>query len=257
MTLIVAIFNVTSAARPVNATPADPWLEVKPNYYMTKSMETFNVSVLLNDITPDKRLVGVQFGLSYNTTLLEVVAVTEGPFLKNTTWAPFGTLFTYFIEPDGVYGPHVLVSDLILPNATGHWNVFPNGAGLTEPEREIATITFRGIYPQGTCALVLIRVELTDDKANAITTAPSKDGYYDIWPLLSDVNRDKRVDIRDVVFLARAFGSIVGDSRWNPRYDLVLREDNLYRDRNGANERTDIRDVTESIVKSEFGKSIP
>jgi len=117
-------------------------LTVAPNkYYASESGEVFNVTVRINDVDPASKLIAVTFRLSYDPSLLDVVDVVEGPFLPY--WASqqpgsLGTFFTNFTESDGVYGPHVLVGDLILPNATGKWNPpFPEGSGT------IATITFR------------------------------------------------------------------------------------------------------------------
>lgn len=235
--LIIAAFGLAFMPRGVKAAPEKPWLEVKPNYYMTSKMEPFNVSVWLNDIKKENRSIGVQFDLLYNDTLLEVETVTEGSFWKDPAWAPFGTVFVSQVEP-----PHVLVADLILPNETGgaHWDVFPDGSG------EIATITFNGKYPQGNCKLELkgiADVMLIDDKYNPIPTALPTPGYYEIWPLLCDVNRDKRVDILDVVLVAKAFGSFPGDPRWNPRYDT------------NRDEKIDILDL--AIFRVYFGKWIP
>jgi hypothetical protein len=140
------------------------------------------------------------------------------------------------------------VGELIFPNATNHWNVFPEGSG------KIATITFRGIYPRGSCVLGLTRVVLAAPGGIEIPHGASKNGYYDIWPLLCDVNRDKKVNIQDVCLVARAFGSVVGDIKWNPRYNLHLRPDNLDHDRNGPNEVIDINEL--AIFKNEFGKRV-
>jgi len=227
LTVTLLLANVTSIMTLINSIPLakadgpDPYLEVKPNYYNASKMETFNVSVWLNDITKEKRLIGVDFRLTYNSTLLQNVSVTEGPFLPsfpNKPDPPY-TFFIYYWETDGLYGPHVVVGDQILPS-NGEYTVFPEGSGI------IATITFKGIFPKGSCALELKDIKLTDDKANLITTLDPKNGYYQI--LFGDVNGDGKVDIKDLSLASLAYGSYGPDgpkhaypglpasSRWEP-----------------------------------------
>jgi len=234
--LMVAAFGLTFVPGGVNAKPEDPWLEVKPSYYMTSIMEEFNVSVLLNGVTAEKKLSSLEFRLLYNGTLLEVVNVIEGPFLPsfpNRPNPPY-TIFTWVNDSKvDVYGPNLLIANALIPNGTANP---PVGNG------EIAKITLRGIYPKGSCALKLDEIMLLNDKLEIIPFADPKSGYYDIWPLLCDVNRDKRVDILDVVLVAKAFGSFPGDPRWNPRYDT------------NRDEKIDILDL--AIFRVYFGKWI-
>ena len=56
-----------------------------------------------------------------------------------------------------------------------------------------------------------------------IIDADNRDRYplMKPWsPLIGDINRDGRVDIKDLVLLANAFGSLPGHPRWNPDADL-------------------------------------
>jgi parallel beta-helix repeat protein len=61
-------------------------------------------------------------------------------------------------------------------------------------------------------------------------------------PLLSDLNNDGRVNILDISILAKAYGTKLGDERWNPIADM---------DKNNV---IDIVDV--SIVARDFGKTV-
>jgi hypothetical protein len=104
----------------------------------------FNVTVSINDLSEFLNMIGIQFRLSYPDALIEPVAVYEGPFLPGyASLQPgsLGTFFVSFFEPDGIYGPHVLVGNMILPDDMGVWhNPMPKGTGV------LATITFRVIY---------------------------------------------------------------------------------------------------------------
>jgi len=87
-----------------------PELRVEPTTYeATYPNETFDINITINNLDASWKTVSVQFRLCYNATLLEVVDVQEGPFLKDPRWNLYGTYFMKFIEPDGFYGPHVLV----------------------------------------------------------------------------------------------------------------------------------------------------
>jgi hypothetical protein len=154
--------------------------------------ETFNVDVSIENLDPHWYLTGIQFRLSYDPNLIEPVAVTEGPFLKGFAAQQPGSQGTYLIsyfETDGVYGYHVLVGDLILPNGTGLWNPpWPKGSGV------FATITFRVIYQSypenNSCPLNIIdqlAVGLSDpiiQNPVDVPLAPPVNGTYTITTAL-------------------------------------------------------------------------
>jgi len=62
-------------------------------------------------------------------------------------------------------------------------------------------------------------------------------------PLAGDVNGDFKVDVRDVTAATRAFGTVPGDLRWNPRADI-----------NGDG-KIDIRDI--AFISKKFGQHYP
>lgn len=64
-----------------------------------------------------------------------------------------------------------------------------------------------------------------------------------VSPLVGDVNGDFRVDIRDIAVAAKAFGTVSGDSRWNPAADV---------NRDG---KVDLRDV--ALIAKNFGQHWP
>ena len=168
-------------------------LRVEPQQYIgpvSYVNETFSVNVTINNVETTDRLVGVHFRLSYDPTLLEVLDVQEGPFLAqfNQTPTPPYTFFVSYIEEDGLYGPHILVGEMILPNETGQWpGPFPQGNGT------IATITFNATGqptvepgPPANCTLGFVEVKLIDVLGEElpfnVTTS-----YYQIPPMLYPV----------------------------------------------------------------------
>jgi len=112
-----------------------PWLEIVPNTSTILNRSEFTVGVYIRELSEAWNLTAVQLKLSYNTTLLEFVNATEGPFLPD--FAAHGTYPIIIAEHD-----YVLLGDMILPNATGYWEIpeFPNGEGL------VFTVTFKPLH---------------------------------------------------------------------------------------------------------------
>jgi len=119
--------------------PPMPILKVQPSTYII-TQKIFNISVAVSDLSAEQRVIGAQFRLLYNSTYLQVIDVTEGPFFPSFPQRPDPpyTIFTWYDEPDDpLYGSHVAVLDVLYPNDTGDYpGPFPEGQGV------IATITF-------------------------------------------------------------------------------------------------------------------
>jgi len=156
-----------------------PSLTVTPTLStVTHTGEIFNVTIDIKSLDRDWRLIGAEFKLRYNTSILETKEnwISEGPFLQQ--FAPYGTWFTSFVEHD--YG---LVGILILPNATGvYTKPFPEGNGT------LATITFNATYlpwePTPSYVLQLNDTLLIDVNIDPINHTVSH-GYYEIGPYLA------------------------------------------------------------------------
>lgn len=172
--LIAMLFSLTITAllngmiTPVFAQAAKPKLKLEPKYHFGEELgEEFDVNVTIYDVNASLHLIGIHFRLSYDMTILKLVDVSQGGFLPkfNQTPTPPPTLFVWNTEESGIYGSHLVVGDILLPNATGHWpGPYPEGNGT------VATITFRVIYqpvepdPTKPCLLKFIEVKLLDDQ---------------------------------------------------------------------------------------------
>jgi len=145
----------------------------------------FDVNIKMNQLDKNWKLIGVQFRLDYDALLVEPVSVTEGPYMTDPYYAPYGTFFVSYFET--IPQPHVLVGDLILPDGMGNWNPpflggvdpdYVNGSGI------IATIRFRiiqQIYPMTMVGDFHLWDELAvDPDANEIPNDPSIDGTVTI-----------------------------------------------------------------------------
>jgi hypothetical protein len=177
-----------------------PYLEVKFVDTGTNSItlgpepvigDTFEAEVWIKNLHFAWYLVGVQYRLSYCPTLLNVTNVKKGPYLSShnqTNDLPF-TWFTAILEPDGTYGAHVLVGELILPNGTGQWPAPLPGADPPE-DGLIATITYKvlaqdrsictNIPSNYTCTLKFKQTKLIDKFGKPIPTAAPVNGTVTI-----------------------------------------------------------------------------
>jgi len=122
-TVLVSNPTITFAAESTPVIFVDPQTQVA-GY----RGELMTVNVNIADLASDSNLVGVQFGLRYDTTLLEVESVTYGDFLR--AYGP--TYNVSYVEDD-----HVIVLIMLMPP----WSEpFPEGSGT------LATITFKATY---------------------------------------------------------------------------------------------------------------
>lgn len=135
-----------------------PWLEVSPTsivYGPDLALgEEFDVKIIIKNLSPLSQLIAYQVRVGYNPTLLQVVSVSEGGFLTDPRWNLHGTYFISRVTSFPPYGPHVIFGDILLPNATGYWDMtnWPLAPGpdvdpIWPPvDTVLATIRFRVIY---------------------------------------------------------------------------------------------------------------
>ena len=168
-------------------------LSVTPSeYYASRIGEEFSINITISNVEEEQHLVGLNFRVSYNDSLLEVIDVAEGPFLRQFNQTPTEpyTFFIYYIDPatsfpnGTIVPPSVVIGLMLMPNGTGQWpGPFPEGEGT------LATITFRAINqsaePQGplSCNFHIFDVTIIDDEGNDLSYTV-EDGYYEI-PQLS------------------------------------------------------------------------
>jgi hypothetical protein len=195
-------------------------MSVDPSSKIAKSLnQTFAIKIDLYNVTSDMNVVGFQFRLSYNSTLLEIVQVDSGTFLEDFAGAPNGGVL--------YYGPYiatgeVLLAGFIVPDKSGTWHSpFPSGNGT------VATIEFKVIYqpiglqnPWAYCNLTLFDTIIGDYHANPLLHN-TQNGLYGVVPTpLGDLNYDGTVNILDAILFAKSFGSRPGDPNWNPDADF-------------------------------------
>jgi hypothetical protein len=82
------------------------------------------------------------------------------PWVRNWPWPPY-SIFVPYVESDGLYGPHILVGNVLLPHEppTVGYNMFPGGSGT------IAVIKFHVIDQEPedlTCTLGFLHAKFID-----------------------------------------------------------------------------------------------
>jgi hypothetical protein len=144
-----------------------PWLSVTPTTVEVEDLgDSFNLNVVINELDWGFHMVGAEFKIHYNTSVLETKTewITEGTDnIMREVAERTGTdlFFQAYVEEE--YG---LIGIVILPLPNGTWPFFPEGTGL------LANIQFASIYQHGTkdvtTLLILDDILLVDDCAKQI-----------------------------------------------------------------------------------------
>lgn len=206
------------------------------------------MNVTISNLNVEDRVIILHFRLCYDDTLLRLENAAEGPFMQDPRWNLYGTNFMCYNDTIPFYDqytPSVIVTIVLAPNPNDTayiWDAFPFGSGV------LATLTFTPLIQQRgsplTCSLHLVQNEILDDNGNDVLSS-TMDGLYMMLPTnVADMNNDYKVDIKDVSVPAKAFGTVPGDSRWNPIADVTGPT-------GVPDSRVDIRDI--AFVAHNFG----
>lgn len=145
--------------------------------------QTFVINVTLN---PGKSnyVIGAQFVLQYNATLMTPLSVAEGPFFPEWAAAAGNGEVTFpnsqINSNIGTWGPNVLFADIILPNInTGMWATpFANSSDV------IAEITFECIYQPPTGTITSPLTILNDPSASFIVGLDNPISQNIVYPTM-------------------------------------------------------------------------
>jgi hypothetical protein len=158
---------------------SDPVLSVEPSlFHATHLGEVFNISVSISGVDVASHMIGVEFKLQYNDTLLETREdwFAEGGFLKS-----FGPTFSQaYVQTDTDGNKYVHAFVILLPVGVGsNYSSYPSGDGT------IAYMTFNATHREAsavTCELRLFDTILVDPDVNTIAHTVSS-GFYEMAPL--------------------------------------------------------------------------
>jgi hypothetical protein len=170
-----------------SAPTVNPYFSVEPsNYEATALYEAFNISVKINNLDVGWEAVGFEFKLQFNTTLLDVEQIYEGPWLP-----PFGNAPNGGTLPMQHEGPnYIQFGDVVMPDENGTWHTpFPSGSGV------LAIITFnatyQGLFPEvASCPLGLYGMLVANWVPEELELDPAVNGSYSMRPKVLGRNID-------------------------------------------------------------------
>jgi hypothetical protein len=167
-----------------------PFFSVDPPTYTASNVgEVFNISVKVNSLDPGWEAVGFEFKLGYNSTILQVLNVWEGPWLPSYGAAPNqGTSLTQLVNLTYIQLRIVVNPDV---NGTLH-PPWPQGSGAVAIIQFNATM--QALFPNAlTCPLHLYDTRIEDTLGNAVNQTASVDGFYKITVLQITVGTDRTI----------------------------------------------------------------
>jgi parallel beta-helix repeat protein len=193
--------------------------------------DVFSVDMKIENIPDDQGLVGLQFQVIWNSSILEGVDMQEVLFTSVTPPNPPNIWILQLSASGGEAEYAVTWQDLNAALAGGYAPIYGN--------HTVTTIQFR-VKGYGTTALDLFNTKLGDQNAEPIAHE-AQDGLILIpRKALGDINADGTVNMKDVATAVLAFNSFPGQPRWNYHADL---------DSSG---RVDTRDIL--IILLNYGK---
>ena len=164
--------------------PLPPWLSIEPDVYTALALnEEFDLTVFINELKGDLEMVGAEFKIRYNLTMLELTTITEAGFMKHFAGlSGTDTWFQYYVEEDPTSG-YGIAGILILPLDNGTWpGPFPDTTDYGAPG-DLATVTFKAIHQHDTLDLTsdiyLDNIILANTEATEIpydTTKTTEEG---------------------------------------------------------------------------------
>jgi hypothetical protein len=226
-----------------------PVLRIQPENVSVKKGEIFTVSVILENIPENPGMVGLQFQIAWNQTVLRALNMTEVLFHEVTPPSEWSNIWSIVHEINTTKGP--------VSYAYTWYSLARAQAGGYSPmwgNHTLVTLSLEAVETGSTSLHFFYMIVGTADAKPLICTPDS--GYTPLLPsvvndgsvrvmtsgVVADINGDGRVDLFDALLLAQHYGSKQGAPNWDTRMDL-----------NGDGE-VDIFDVL--IFARSFGRSI-
>jgi hypothetical protein len=216
---VIVIVLLLLSMCPLGTASPDATVFVDPGESNVEVGQTFSVNISIANVSG---LLGFDFLLSYNASVLELVSVGEGSFLKSV-----GPTFMINLTSSGLIWLAVAVY-----NPQGQV-VSANGTGV------LAVATFKAIA-EGVSLLDLFskdpyepnEVKLAADPPASVIPIPNVaiDGHVVVSPdppsdppptvLVGDINTDGVVDMKDVGYVSRLFGTESTGPLWDTKADV-------------------------------------
>jgi hypothetical protein len=181
---------------------------VDPKESSVKLGQTFPINISVKDVSG---LLGFDFLLSYDPTILELVDIQQGPFLKS-----FGSTFMINLTTKGLIWLAVLI---YYPKEQP---ISANGSGV------LATATFKAMAT-GESLLALFSKDPYKPHEIKLAADPPPDDVVQIPNVAIDGHvivspdpppPDGQVDMRDVALVSKLFGVTSSDPTYDPNCDI-------------------------------------
>ena len=206
----VAIHNITAFAVPVFG----------ENFTDDNSVQVWvNMPCVIN-VSPSLSKAGVGFSFVVNITI-DIAARLSGWQVKLCFDATVLNITKAWVPQDSVFPNN---TDFVSEPVMGEGYVLMGAAVFSEDKTFIGAGTLFSIefkvLREGSSALSFDTgcTMFLNETGNNISYFRG-DGFFDSDPL-GDVNRDGKVDLKDVYMLGRAYGSSLGHPRWNVACDI-------------------------------------
>jgi hypothetical protein len=160
--------------------------------------------------------MGVEFTLTYDNNMLELLSVDDGTFLRYYAWLNWcedlGDTNYYFSIYPGLDNITVAIFFFYCP---GIWfRAYPEGNGT------IATLKFQVKNMTAASSEFMLIDTVCMDEYGAGISHNVQHGYCSFTRILWDLNLDGYVDISDIVYAADSFGSHPEHPRWYTLADV-------------------------------------
>jgi len=205
-------YEVQSGIYQYSGPPPPHYLKIEPAIVTaTEVGDEVSITVMIYDVEEDQQIIGAEFKVFFEPSILSIMSVMEGDFFK-----AFGTTFSV----NYTFANYGLVGILLLPTEGGQHITFPQGSG------SLATIKFEVIaLPEELTEfpLDLGDVQIVARVEDELTVLPPRsieDAVLMAPTRREDLNQDGIVNVLDMATFALAFGSGSGDPRWNPMADI-------------------------------------
>jgi hypothetical protein len=202
-----------------NISPPMPELTVyvDPSEVENNSLDignVFDISVKMDSNIDHPGVVGLQFNLTWDPAILEVVNMTEIMFHEVTPQNESGNIWQIMQKINNTGGYLVYAYAFMdIKTAVAH------GYAPITGNHTLASIAFR-IKDTGTSGLNLTACKAGDPSGNPLL-CETVDGVFRLSNVIpGDINLDGIVDINDAILASRAYGSSIGDPDWNALADL-------------------------------------
>ena len=174
----------------------------------------FDVSVKMDSNIAHPGVVGLQFNLTWDPKILEVVSMTEIMFHEVTPQNESSNIWQIMQKINNTGGYLVYAYAFMdIKTAIAH------GYAPITGNHTLASISFR-IKDLGSSGLNLTACKAGDPNGNPLTSWTVDGVFKGSNQIPGDINQDGIVDISDAILASHSYGSSPGDPDWNPLADV-------------------------------------